>query len=198
MAKGGFKATDRPDCAKRDAKWSQKGADTIKKEARVDCKFRHRKGARSCDKQRIHVRKLFPPKQTKINPNGVLESSKSRRNCTPERSKRHLGAPVCLTCNMMHTKGGANNPADHLFHDFGVAQALTGPKLDAQGTPKSMQNSLKNRCENRCRKIVFKNMKNHRECTRIDAEIYEKSIRLQYPRFLDFCEEYNVKIVFVV
>ena len=48
--------------------------------------------------------------------------------------------PVCLTCNMMHTKGGAVNLADRLFHDFGVARALTGPKLGVQGTPKSMLN----------------------------------------------------------
>ena len=30
---------------------------------------------------------------------------------------------------------------------------------------------------------------------RSDAEIYEKSIRFQNPRFLDFYEEYNVKTV---
>ena len=46
-------------------------------------------------------------------------------------------APLSLTCNMMCTTRGQGSPAVHLFCDLGATQALIGPKLGAQGTPKS-------------------------------------------------------------
>ena len=55
-----------------------------------------------------------------------------------EWSRRRLGYPNVP--NMQHDvpEGGQGNPAAHLFRDLGAVWALIGPKLGAQGTPKTM------------------------------------------------------------
>ena len=77
-----------------------------------------------------------------------------------------------------------------------TAWATARPNRAPWELPNPYKIEEKNDAKIDAEKIYGKNMKKRRKVPRIDAEFNKKSIRFRNPRFLNFGEGYNVKIVF--
>ena len=106
------------------------------------------------------------------------------------------GAPTSLTCNMMCTKGGRGNPAAHLFRDLGVAWVLSDPNWAPRAPQKPCKINRKIDAKIDAGKVMKKTWKSMENVPQNDPGNNEKSMRFRTPRFLVFCQEYNVKTVF--